>query len=165
MEQTLDIVKVGIADLKVARRPQTISTSGLGSCVGLVIYDDITYTAGMVHIMLPESSLARNTEFNPGKFADTGISELIEQLIKQGAKRRVFKAKMAGGSQMFNLSSQNEKMNIGQKNVNAIEERLEQLSIPIIAKDIGGSSGRTIEFDTSTFELKIRTVYKGITYI
>ncbi|SEP57767.1 chemotaxis protein CheD [Piscibacillus halophilus] len=157
-------VKVGIADIKTAKQPQMLMTSGLGSCVGLVIYDETLSVAGLAHIMLPDSSLSRQNDFKVGKFADTGTDELINLLLKEGSKITNLKAKIAGGAQMFKTTSGN-KLNIGNKNVLAVEEKLNQIGIPIVSKDIGGHNGRSIEFNLETFKLKIRTVYQGVSFI
>lgn len=164
MNQIQEQIKVGIADLKVAKAPQVIATSGLGSCVGLVLYDEWAKAAGLVHIMLPDSTMTRQEEFKRGKFADTGIETLIERLKDEGCQMYQLKAKMAGGAQMFKSTSSN-KMNIGLKNTEAIIHKLKQLDIPIIAQDVGGHNGRSIEFSIETFEMKVRTVYQGTSYI
>lgn len=160
-----DVVKVGIADMNIVQAPQLIRTSGLGSCVGIVIYDQLQEIAGMVHIMLPDSSLARNGQLNEAKYADTGIKKIIEDLLKQGARRYSLKAKIAGGAQMFTFASTSDIMRIGPRNVEAVKKELAKNRIPIIGEDVGGSSGRTIEFDPKSAILNIRTVNKGVTQL
>lgn len=162
MNDTVNIIKVGIADMNVVQSPNLIRTSGLGSCVGVVIYDTQKEIAGLVHVMLPDSSLAKADSINIAKYADTGIEELINRLIKIGARIINLKAKIAGGAQMFQFSTQNEMMRIGPRNVEAVKKELKRFSIPIIAEDVGGSSGRTIEFNPSTRKLNIRTVNQGV---
>ncbi|MED4351815.1 chemotaxis protein CheD [Schinkia azotoformans] len=162
MNDTVNIIKVGIADMNVVQSPSLIRTSGLGSCVGVVIYDTQKEIAGLVHVMLPDSSLAKADSINIAKYADTGIEELINRLTKIGARVTNLKAKIAGGAQMFQFSTQNEMMRIGPRNIEAVKKELKRLSIPIIAEDVGGSSGRTIEFNPSTRKLNIRTVNQGI---
>ncbi|WP_078430726.1 chemotaxis protein CheD [Alkalihalobacterium alkalinitrilicum] len=156
-----EVVKVGMADLNIVKSPQTIRTSGLGSCVGVVLYDDYSYISGMAHIMLPDSTLAKTGTLNVAKYADTAIVELIQQLKSAGAKTHALRAKIAGGAQMFHFSSTNDMMRIGPRNVDAVREKLKELRIPIVAQDVGGSSGRTIEFNPSTKKLHIRTVSQG----
>lgn len=95
------VVRVGIADMNVVKAPQTIRTSGLGSCVGLVLYDSYAQIAGLLHVMLPSSSLEKTDRINVAKFADTGVRALIERLEAEGAGTRILKAKIAGGAQMF----------------------------------------------------------------
>ncbi|WP_182199179.1 chemotaxis protein CheD [Paraliobacillus salinarum] len=160
--QTKDIVKVGIADLKTVTDPTYyLRTSGLGSCVGVVVYDLSMKVAGMAHVMLPDSTLSKKSEFNHYKYADTAIPMLYQQLIDLGARKFALKAKIAGGAQMFSFSSSNDMLRIGKRNEEAVQQHLEQIGIPIIAEDVGGSSGRTIEFNLSTGALYIRTVNMG----
>ncbi|WP_369404722.1 chemotaxis protein CheD [Piscibacillus salipiscarius] len=118
----------------------------------------------MAHVMLPDSNMTRQSHFKKGKFADTGIDTCLNLLSEEGSQVFNMKAKMAGGAQMFKTTS-SDKLNIGQKNVSAIEKKLSQLNIPIVAKDVGGHNGRSIEFDIETSQLKIRTVYQGVQYI
>jgi len=155
------VVKVGIADMNIVKAPGVIRTSGLGSCVGVILYDESSHTAGMVHVMLPDSSLAKADIINKAKFADTGIQGLIADLEKQGIRPSRLKAKMAGGAQMFQFKSGSDLMKIGPRNVTAVKEQLQRARIPILSEDTGGNSGRTIEFDPATFLLHIRTVNKG----
>ena len=96
-------IKVGMADLKVAKAPDSLITLGLGSCIGLTLYDPVTKVGGMVHYMLPDSTQLKNNA-NIAKFGDTGIKELYRLMVANGAspKRRV--AKIAGGAKMFEVS-------------------------------------------------------------
>lgn len=164
MNKNKTIVKVGISDLNTVVAPHVIRTSGLGSCVGIVIYDFYKKIAGLAHIMLPDSQLSRQKEMNDYKYADTAIPILIQDLTIQGARRNSLQAKIAGGAQMFQFSD-SDVMRIGPRNVEAVENILEELNIPIVALDVGGNRGRTIEFDPSTGKLKIRTVNKDEFYI
>lgn len=165
MNKAETVIKVGIADLNIAMAPSKIRTSGLGSCVGIVIYDLGKQIAGLAHIMLPDSKLAKQKEYNKYKYADTAIDILIEKLMRHDARKFSLKAKIAGGAQMFQLKSGTDVMRIGPRNVEAVQNMLETYYIPIVASDVGGSSGRTIEFDPLTGKLKIRTVNKGEKYI
>nr|WP_316247198.1 chemotaxis protein CheD [Rossellomorea vietnamensis] len=157
-----DVVRVGIADMKIAKGNQSIRTSGLGSCVGVVLYDEVVPLAGMVHVMLPSSNLAKDSSFNLAKFADTGVRELADTLSQQGGRVSRMKAKIAGGAQMFQFTTGSELMRIGPRNVEAVTNVLENLGIPLISKDVGGSNGRTIEFHLHSFMLNVRTVNMGI---
>jgi len=156
------IVKVGIADMNIAKAPDKIRTSGLGSCVGIVLYDERSTTVGMVHVMLPDSTLGRTDKINLAKFADTGITAMVEQLKIEGIQPYKLRAKIAGGAQMFQFTSSRDTMRIGPRNVEAVKEYLKKFSIPIVAEDTGGNSGRTIEFDPTTKLLNIRTVNQGV---
>lgn len=161
MTEQWEVVKVGIADMNVVRPPHMIRTSGLGSCVGIILYDEWKLIAGLAHIMLPDSTLSKSGPINPAKFADTAIMELINKMEKLGVKRNSLKAKIAGGAQMFQFSGTSDIMRIGPRNVEAVKKELENLKIKIYGEDVGGNSGRTIEFNPKTFDLTIRTVNKG----
>lgn len=161
MHKQATVVRVGISDLNIAIAPQKIRTTGLGSCVGAVIYDEQKKIGGLAHIMLPDSNLTKEKKFNIYKYANTAIPFLVDLLMKNGARSYALKAKIAGGAQMFKLSSNTNIMRIGPRNVEAVEIALESLNIPIIAKDVGGNRGRTIEFDPETTCLNVRTVNQG----
>ncbi|MFD1360360.1 chemotaxis protein CheD [Lentibacillus salinarum] len=155
------LVKVGIADLKIVKSPDRIKTSGLGSCIGVVLYDLSKQVAGLAHIMLPDSSLARQANKNEYKYADTAIDKLIEKLCSNGARKYALKAKLAGGAQMFEFASNHDLIRIGARNVQAVQKKLSEHNIIPEAMDVGGNCGRTIEFDPATGTLTIRTVYEG----
>ncbi len=153
-------IKVGIADMKTALSPYSIVTTGLGSCVGVCIWDAGTRIGGMVHVMLPESSLG-TTSMNKAKYADTGINLLVEEILKIGGVKVRLTAKIAGGAQMFSFPGSNSVMRIGERNVEAVKLTLEQLRIKIIAEDTGGNFGRTIEFFTANGLLHVKTISRG----
>lgn len=154
-----EMIKVGMADLNVCVAPNAITTLGLGSCVGIILYDQRNKIAGLAHIMLPDSTKISNNE-NKAKFADTGIEELIIQMKKIGANSKGLIAKIAGGAQMFAFSKNNDMMRIGDRNIEATKAKLKELSIPILAEDTGLNYGRTIEFYPETGELHIKSVGK-----
>ncbi|NHM29818.1 chemotaxis protein CheD [Bacillus sp. C11] len=158
---SIEVIKVGIADMRMVKSPNTIRTSGLGSCVGVVIYDLLKGIAGLAHIMLPNSGLAKENEFNHAKYADTAIKQLVRLLLAEGARPHSLSSKLAGGAQMFQFTSGSDMMRIGPRNVEAVKKELEVLHIPLLGEDVGGNSGRTIEFDPGTGMLHIRTVNKG----
>jgi len=162
---TNKVVKVGIAQMDVVKAPETIRTSGLGSCVGVVLYDERKKIAGLIHIMLPDSTLGKVVPGNVAKFADTGIDAMIGELTKQGVQKFSLKAKIAGGAQMFKFSSEQDSMRIGPRNVEAVKKALRKNGVRIVAEDTGGSSGRTIEFNPETSMLMIRTVNQGVSEI
>ncbi len=159
-----EIIKVGMADLKVVKSPDGVTTLGLGSCVGIAIRDPITKIGGLAHIMLPDSTAIRNNANIP-KFADTGIEELVRQIVALGANRARLVAKIAGGAQMFNFSSKSDMIRVGDRNVAASKQKLAELKIPILAEDTGNSYGRTVIFWPETGDFVIRAVGKSETVI
>lgn len=149
-----ETIRVGIADMNVCEAPDKITTIGLGSCIGIVLYDIASKTAGLVHIMLPDSTKIKNNQ-NKMKFADSGIALLVAEMEKRGVKRGNLKAKIAGGAKMFNFSSTTELGSIGDKNIAAVHEKLKELGIRIVSEDVGLNYGRTIIFDPDTTELTV----------
>lgn len=152
-------IKVGMADLKVCNSPDSLTTLGLGSCVGVALRDPITKIGGLVHVMLPDSTAIRNNA-NVAKFADTGIEELVKQMVDKGATKGKLVAKIAGGAQMFSFSSTNDLVKVGERNVEATKKKLAELHIKILAADTGENYGRTVVFYPETGDLVIRAVGK-----
>ncbi len=153
------MIKVGMADMNLCLPPDAITTLGLGSCVGAVIYDPIKKISGMVHVMLPDSKAIKNND-NIAKFADTGITELVQRMVRIGATRTALVAKIAGGAQMFAFNTNSEMLQVGSRNVKAVKDMLSAMRIRLIAEDTGLNYGRTIEFYPETGDLLIKAVGK-----
>ena len=159
----MGVIVVGMADLKVAKNPDILTTLGLGSCVGVTLYDKTKKIGGMAHCMLP--SYKGYEGQNIAKFADSAIIELINQLHRLGVPKNALVAKIAGGAHMFGRSQNNDMLKIGERNAAASLAILKQLSIPIVGNDTGGTHGRTIELHMESGALKIRTVGAGEKFI
>ncbi len=156
-----NMVKVGMADLNICHAPDAITTLGLGSCVGVALYDKTKKIGGLVHVMLPDSTKVTQNQ-NRAKFADTGIVWLVEMMKKEGANPALLTAKIAGGAQMFAFKSNSEMLRVGDRNVEAVKETLARLRIPILAQDTGLNYGRTVEFYPETGNYVIKAVGKQI---
>lgn len=154
-----ELVKVGMADLSVRKAPAVITTLGLGSCIGIAIYDPVSKIGGLAHIMLPDSTQMRNNG-NVAKFADTGIAELVRQMEQAGAVKHRMVAKIAGGAKMFEVSGKSEVGSIGEKNAISSRETLKKLGIPLMAEDTGLNYGRTVELDCENGDFRIKSVGK-----
>ena len=159
-----NVVKVGMADLNICKSPDVITTLGLGSCIGLTMYDPVTKIGGMVHYMLPDSTQVRNNE-NIAKFADTGIDELLKRVVAAGASRQRLVAKIAGGAKMFETTGVSAIGNIGARNAEAAKQILKQKGIRLIAEDTGLNYGRTVELHCETGEFHIKAVGKPVKVI
>ena len=159
-----ELIKVGMADLKVGRAPDTLTTLGLGSCIGLTLYDPVSKIGGLVHYMLPDSTKLKNNT-NIAKFGDTGIRELLKQVLASGANQRRLVAKIAGGACMFEMSGLSSAGNVGARNAEAAKEILKELKIPLVAEDTGLNYGRTVELKCETGEYVIKAVGKQIKVI
>ena len=153
-------VIIGMAELAVVKAPQHVATLGLGSCIGVVLYDKINKIGGMVHIVMPDSGKRPNVI--RAKFADTGVDELLSQMLKAGANQRAVVAKLAGGAHMFGGLGKSDALKVGDRNAFNSKMAVLRLRIPIIAEDMGGSYGRTIELDPENGLLMVKTVGKGV---
>lgn len=159
-----NVIKVGMADLNICKAPDVITTLGLGSCIGLTLYDPVTKIGGMVHYMLPDSTQVRKNE-NIAKFADTGIEELLRRVVAAGANRQRLVAKMAGGAKMFETTGASTVGNIGERNAETAKQILKQKGIRLVAEDTGLNYGRTVELHCETGEFYIKSVGKTLKVI
>lgn len=150
-------IQVGIADYKVANSPHRLITLGLGSCVGVALYDPVMKVGGLLHIMLPDSTQFSNVT-KPAKFADTGIPLMIDDIKRRGGSPTRLTAKLAGGAQMFSGMDEKFVLNIGQRNSAMVREILSRIGIRILAEELGGNRGRTMIFDTASGQVTIRTI-------
>lgn len=159
-----NIVRVGMADLNICKAPDTIITVGLGSCIGLTLYDPILKIGGMVHYMLPDSTIMANQN-NIAKFADTGIPELLKRVTMAGASRSRLVAKIAGGAKMFEVAQMSTIGGIGDRNAMAAKQILRKLNINLVAEDTGLNYGRTVELHCDTGDFYIKAVKKPVKII
>ncbi|GAB7009661.1 chemotaxis protein CheD [Halorubrum trueperi] len=134
-------IKVGVGDLAVATGGETLTTSGLGSCVAVALVDDDVGVRGLLHAMLPTGDPARTAHVRPAKYVDTGIETLIEALREAGASTGRLEARVAGGAEMLDLTDA-----VGPRNVERAEQCLDRAGVPIVASDVGDGVGRTIRF-------------------
>ena len=130
---------IGIGEYRVGSFP--MMTIGLGSCIGLIMFDPNLNLGAMVHIMLPESSGRTD---RPGKYADTAVPLLVHELNALGCKNRSLIAKMIGGACMFEYFGTN--LNIGKRNADKVRTMLNEHNIQLAAEDIGGKVGRSVTF-------------------
>jgi chemotaxis protein CheD len=145
--EPVEVVSVAIGQFAVAAAPVRLRTL-LGSCVGVVVYDRASQIGGLAHVVLPA---ARGAVDHPGKYADTAIPAVIAELERRlGSRARMrLTAKLAGGASMFQVDTPaDSSLNIGRRNQEAIEAILAGLRIPVLARDLGGATGRRLTLDT-----------------
>lgn len=153
--------RVRMAEYYVGMAPEIIATVGLGSCVGISIYDPRKKIGGLIHIMLPENKKG----LRKAKYADTGIPLLLNKMKKAGAKFRNLEAKIAGGAHMFNLDSENSSIRIGRRNVESVKAILHKEGIDIIGEDTGANYGRTMKLFTEDGRVMISSYKKDTIYL
>lgn len=155
---------VGMADLNIGKASDIITTVGLGSCIGLTLYDPVTKVGGLVHYMLPDSKAVSNNS-NIAKFCDTGVQELFKRVTMAGANRRRLVAKIAGGAKMFAVNQDSNVGSVGERNTVAAKQILRQLGVQLIAEDTGLNFGRTVELHCDTGDFYIKAVKKPVKII
>ncbi len=159
----METVHVKIADMAVRKDNGQLATYGLGSCVGIALYDPKCNVGGLAHVLLDDSSkfIKPNvTNVNLAKFADTAVPHLIEQMVALGARKQNMTATIAGGASLFNFKS--DSGNVGNKNVEAVKAALKQERIKITHEEVGGKHGRTMRFFVNNGEITITTAGKGV---
>ncbi len=153
-------INVGIGAYHVGSNPAAFTSTGLGSCVGIAIYDRIRKLGGLAHALLPKYSQGKCND-NPNKYADTLTFLMIDELVEMGASRSLLEAKLVGGAQMFSFVG-TDTLDIGRRNFEAAKEALKREKIPLIAKDIGGKTSRMVRFDLKTTDVTVRKGNKVI---
>ncbi|KDE55721.1 chemotaxis protein CheD [Methanoculleus sp. MH98A] len=130
---------LGLGELRVGKCP--MGTIGLGSCIALILHDQRRSLAGLAHIMLPES---RGETDRPGKFADTAMCALLEEMTKLGSTKSSITAIVVGGASMFEFSANS--LNIGERNAAVVKELLQEQGIRIEHEETGGKIGRSVYY-------------------
>ena len=148
-------IKVGIADMKIARREGVLSTYALGSCIGISLYDPMIKLGALIHIMLPEAG--NQDASNVFKFADTGIRETLRKMALFGGVKSRYQCKIAGGAKMFEMMKGNGIGNIGARNSQNVENVLRAEGIRILRRDVGANYARTMLLDVADGTVRIRT--------
>lgn len=150
-------LSVGLAEIKFSRTPGDIIVAhGLGSCVGVAIYDKFSRLGGMAHIVLPDSSIQRGSEM-PERFADTGIPVLLQKFKSLGGNLVTSSVKMVGGASMFAKASISI-LDIGSRNIEAVLAALTKEGIQPLARDCGGTNGRTFSLHIATGQVFSRMI-------
>ncbi len=153
-------ISVGMAEIKVSKTADDqIVALGLGSCIGVCMYDRKQRIAGMAHVMLPESQGRKKSQ--EGKFADTAVPALIEAMEAAGASRRDLLCAIGGGAEVFSFGNDNPTLAIGKRNAASVKEALKAEGIRLVAEDVGGNVGRTVTIEVGAGRITVRPVGGG----
>jgi chemotaxis protein CheD len=155
-------IVVKVADLQVAQGDGELVTLGLGSCVAICLHDPVARVAGMAHILLPNKSLSRATE-NPAKFPQSAVPLLVEKMAALGADPKRMTAKLIGGASMFGNLTPSGAVQMGERNVVAARQVVQDQGITIAAEETGGTVGRSVRMQASDGLLMVRTLRSGET--
>lgn len=148
---------IGIADMKISTRPDDVLiTYALGSCLGITVYDPVAKVGGMIHIMLPDSSVnPQKAAENPMMFVDTGVPQLFKECYKRGAKKERMVLMVAGGASLQN-NEERDQFQIGKRNFLMLRKLLWKNNVLIKSCDVGENFSRTMAMDMATGEVTLK---------
>ncbi len=150
-------VAVGLGEIKISRNPADVLVAyGLGSCMGVGMYDPEARVGGLLHAVLP----VRNGtgDVLAAKYVDTGLAQLLDELTQAGAERRRLIVRMAGGANMLGMSDPARLFNIGQRNIVAAHEFLTAHRLRAQAQTVGGTAGRTMRVYVANGRMTVRSM-------
>ncbi|MGQ9900848.1 MAG: chemotaxis protein CheD [Fimbriimonadales bacterium] len=151
----VEVQLAGMGEIVCAKGAGVIGCIGLGSCVGTVLFDPRTRAAALAHVMLPEAREG-DAFTQPGKYATTALPALLRMLDTPPALASRLKAILVGGGELFQNRSQ--ALNIGQRNVQTLQQLLREARVEVVFEHVRGSSGRSFEFDVATGLIRVRAV-------
>lgn len=137
---------VRMAEAKTVEGSEKLISEGIGSCVVVCLRDSENKIGGLAHVVLP----SKNKSNGSAKYADNILEELLEKIKQNGGNIEDLEAKIFGGAHLFEFTSQ-----IGDKNIESVQDFLESRGIPIMAEDTGGEKGRSINFDPVSGKVEV----------
>jgi chemotaxis protein CheD len=157
-------IVVRVADLQVGTEDAILVTVGLGSCIAILLHDPSAHVGGLAHVLLPSPALSRR-DANPAKFPQSAVPRLLELMAREGASPRRITARLAGGASMFAALAPPGTIQMGERNVVASRQALNELGIPLVAESVGGDYGRTVRLFVGTGRVEVSSVAHGCTTI
>jgi len=151
---------VRVADMRVGRAGDVLFTIGLGSCIAIVLHDEMARVGGMAHVLLPSPALSRGGG-SVARFPQTAVPALIKSMVEAGASPRRMRARLAGGASMFAALATPGTIQMGERNIVAARNAVASAGIPLLGEAVGGSFGRTVRFDVDSGEVEVSSVMHG----
>jgi chemotaxis protein CheD len=127
-----------MGDRRVGQGEGTLSITGLGSCVAIVLYDEASHVGGLAHVLLPDRSFSKRDR------CWLFVTEAVPALLA-----------------MFEDLAPQDRPNIGRRNISAARKVLARVGIPIVAEDVGGGFGRSIDFELSNGRIVVTSQGKS----
>lgn len=151
---------VKVADFRSGTGNDILVTIGLGSCVGIVLYDAAAHVGGLAHVLLPSPALGR-PDSKPAKFPQTAVPLLLEEMGQRGASIRRITARLIGGASMFSGLGAPGTIQMGERNVVASRQALHQHGVAIVGEATGGDFGRTVRLWVADGRVEVSSVAHG----
>jgi chemotaxis protein CheD len=155
-----DIV-VRVADLQIGSAEHVLITIGLGSCVAILLHDPSVRVGGLAHVLLPSPALVRK-DSNPAKFPQTAVPRLLELMARRGASPRRITGRLVGGASMFASLAAPGTIQMGERNLVASRQALNNHGIPLIGEAVGGDFGRTVRLRVADGHVEVSSVAHGV---
>lgn len=148
-------IVVGVGGLAVSNDSSTIlSTYSLGSCLGIALYDPVARAGGLLHAMLPDSTInPAKARDNPGMFVDTGVPAIFRALYQLKAEKRRIQICVAGAAKFLDNTGF---FNIGERNFEALQKILHEHQLILQTHQVGGLVSRTIHLHIETGEVRLK---------
>ncbi len=148
-------VIVGIAEMAASNNQNvTLTTYSLGSCLGIAIYDPVVKAGGLLHIMLPDSTIdSVKAAKQPSMFVDTGVPALFRAAYQLRAEKHRMIICVAGGAQIMDSGGF---FNIGSRNYDALGKLFAEHGLKIQAEQVGGMVNRTMHLNLATGEVRLK---------
>jgi chemotaxis protein CheD len=147
---------VGLGEIQISQNAMDVLVAfGLGSCVGVGLYDPVARIAGLLHAVLPESN---GTEEKSPKYVNFGVPMLLDQVVAAGALRARLVVRMAGGANMLTAPGFTNSFDIGTRNITAARAALMSLGLTLRAEEVGGNIGRTVRLFVTDGRMTIRSM-------
>ena len=151
MDIEVDMGKIAVAKYKEA---QNLTSTGIGSCLVITIYDPKLKLGAIAHPMLSSQSRQKNAKTD-AIYIDTAIEQMLEQMLSQGAARESLEAKIVGAANMFAAF----KPDVSKKNISRVKEKLKIEGVRLVGECVGGSIGRSVEFALDTGIMTVKTKF------
>jgi chemotaxis protein CheD len=152
---------VRVADLRAGGGDDILVTVGLGSCVAIVLHDPAAKVGGLAHVLLPSPALSRKDD-NPAKFPQTAVPRLLELMAERGASTRRVTARLVGGASMFASLAAPGTIQMGERNVVACRQTLNQHGVPLVGEATGRDYGRTVRLWVADGRVEVSSVSHGV---
>ncbi len=151
----MNTLVIGIGDFQVTSDSSaSLITYALGSCIAVMVHDAVAGVGGLLHFMLPESSLdLAKAERNPYMFADTGIPLLFRNAYQLGAEKKRMVVTVAGGAQLIDSAGT---FNIGKRNCLAMRKIFWKAGVLVAAEHVGGAVSRTVRLEMKSGKVMLR---------
>jgi chemotaxis protein CheD len=156
---SLRTTNIGMGELVISRDPSDVlACIGLGSCIAMCVWDPVAKVGGVAHMLLPTSRSNMEMNLSPAKYITCGVPNLVNRMVKNGASRQNLIVKITGGARMLTIPGENNVLDIGQRNITEVKAVCKHENIPIVAEDLGGTCGRSIQLFVDNGRVMVRSL-------